>query len=336
MIKRLVFIGSSAFALPSLQLLLEYKDHTPLMVITQPPRPKGRKLQPEHTHIGLYATQKGIPFIYPDDINDWETIKLMSDLKPDLLVTVSYGALIRRCLRLCAKYGAINLHPSILPHLRGATPIQTAILQGMSRTGITIFRLNSRMDAGAIYRQQRFSISADENYSSLHNRLAVAGADMLVDFIRKFNPNTDEPIPQDETQATYSHKVGKSDFLIDWTQPAAQVVNRIRAFSHEPGAYQIFRAKTLKIIKAKVMPVGAQGSPGSIQQIIKNTGWSVNCSDHQVLITSVQPAGKAIMSAWSFHLGARIDIGELISDTAIQVKVTEESDPLKRKQGNET
>lgn len=315
MIERLVFIGSSAFAVPSLQRLLESKDHKPLMVITLAPQPQGRKLQTEHTPIGTYAQMQGIPFIYPDDINDEATIKRISDLDPDLLITVSYGAFIRRRLRQCAKYGAINLHPSLLPQLRGATPIQTALLKGMKETGISIFKLNSRMDAGSIYQQARFPISDEENYSALHDRLAIAGAEMLLEFVHNHNLDSDNPDPQDDTQATYCHKIDKSDLLINWSQTAAQVVNQIRAFSFEPGAYQFFRGKILKILQAKEMPDESQGFAGSVQQVIKNTGWSVNCSDRQVLITGVQPAGKVIMSAWAFHLGARINTGDMLLDT---------------------
>lgn len=316
MIERLVFIGSSAFAVPCLQSLHESKDLAPLLVITQPPRPQGRNLRIVHTPVGRYAAEHRISFIHPENVNDDATLGIINDLEPDLLITVSYGGMIGRRLRQAARFGAVNLHPSLLPCLRGATPIQTALLNGMTKTGNTIFKLSSRLDAGAIYRQQTIDINSGENYSSLHDRLSLAGARMMMDFIRTYDPMREVPVPQNDREATYSHKVGKNDLLLDWHEPAIKIMNRIRAFSEEPGAYQIFRGKPLKILRCEIIDDHAQNIPGSIQNFIRNTGWSVNCCDRQILITSVQPAGKAIMSAWAYHIGARLIQGELLMDTA--------------------
>lgn len=312
MIERLVFVGSSDFALPSLQLLFESQDHAPILVITQPPRSQGRKLRPECTPVGKFAQDNKIPFIYPENINDPEIVVPIQKLDPDLLVIVSYGGMIGHRLRRAARYGAINLHPSLLPALRGATPIQTALLNGLTETGITIFKLNALLDAGAIYRQQSFTIYPDDNYTTLHDRLADAGAEMLLKFVRSADLGNEKPIPQNDSDATYSRKIVKSDLTIDWNLPAVQVADQIRAFSCEPGARQLFRCKLLKILRSEVLADPAQNIPGSIQNIVKNTGWSVNCADRQILITSVQPAGKAIMTAWAFHLGARLILGELL------------------------
>jgi len=138
---------------------------------------------------------------------------------------------------------------------------------------------------------------------------------MLPDLLSTSDLHTEIPLPQNDSAATYSRKITRADLLIDWQEPAGHIIDRIRAFSLEPGAYQILRGKMLKIMRCEATNDAAQDIPGSIQNIVKNTGWSINCADCQILVTSVQPAGKPIMDAWAFHLGARLMPGELFFRT---------------------
>jgi len=307
---RIVFLGSSFFAVPALKKLSESESFRPLVVITQPDKPGGRKLQLTPTPVKSLALELGLQFYQPEDINTPESIDYLTNLKPDLLITVAYGQKLKKAVRKTSVHGAINLHPSLLPELRGAAPIPFALWQGSILTGITIFKLSARMDAGPIYFQKPLYIFPDENASFLTDRLSRIGAQCLMQFVTDFFQNPTEPVPQDEEKATYCRKLDKEDCLLDWNKPAMEILNHIRALSVLPGAYTFFRKQKLKIMTAEIRDKNSSLPPGSIVAVIKNIGFIVQALDKQLLITQVQPAGKQIMSAWSYHLGARLESGE--------------------------
>ncbi len=308
---RLIFIGSSEFGLPALQRLLEHDP--PLLVVTQPDRPAGRRLKPRPCAVAEFAASRQLPLWQPEQINAADSLARISKLQPDLLITASYGGMLGKELRKSARFGAINLHPSLLPLYRGASPITAALLKGDSLTGVTIFKLTSRLDAGPILIQQKLPILPEDNFSSLQSRLSELAADLLLRLLERYRSGEPPVQQQDHSQASYTSKLLKSDLQIDWNQPALAVLNRIRAFSLEPGAFTWRGEQSLKILEAETLPEPANGLPGSITEIIRNTGFSVNCQDRQLLIRSVQPAGKRIMDAWAYQLGARLQPGELFS-----------------------
>jgi methionyl-tRNA formyltransferase len=316
----LIFLGSPAFAVPALQLLIESGDYTPVAVITQPDKPAGRKMQLTATPVKELAVQHHIPCLQPEDVNAPEFVQQVRDLQPDLLITVAYGAKLRKPLRETARLGAVNLHPSLLPELRGAAPVPFALWDGMTHTGITIFRLASRMDAGPVYHQKPYYIFPDENATDLLERLSRIGAMQLLSWLESWLPAPTEPTPQDESKATYCRKLSKEDCRIDWSLPASQIHNQIMALAQTPGAYTLWQDYPLKILASEVLlapatvipaQAGIQSpQPGTVTALHKNTGFVVQTGDISLLIHSVQPAGKKPMSAWAFHLGSRISIGE--------------------------
>lgn len=303
---RVVFCGTSEFAIPALRALA-YESH-PLLVLSQPARPQGRKLLPQPSELARCAADLDLKVFTPEDVNSPASLEVIRDFAPELIITASYGALLKKELRALAPL-CLNIHPSMLPLLRGATPIQSALLQGFEATGLSIFKLTGRMDAGPVLLQETMPISPDDNYSRLHHKLAALGAEALLRLLRE--PDAYPPVPQNEAAATYCHKFEKTDTVIDWSQTARQTRDRIRAFSLEPGAWTLRGGKTLKFLAAELTELPLNSQPGSLAHIIKNVGFCVNCADAPLLITQAQPEGKKIMDAWAYQLGARMMPGEL-------------------------
>jgi methionyl-tRNA formyltransferase len=304
---RIIFAGSSEFGLPAIALLAA--EHTPVLVLSQPDRPAGRNLRPTRCPVAEFALRKGLPLFQPVDVNDPSSLDVISRLKPDLIVTASYGAMLRKTLRFIPRFGAINLHPSLLPRYRGASPIQSALLSGDDVTGNTIFQLTAKLDAGPILSQRQLAISPQDNFTTLQDKLANLAAEQLLELLGSYGSGEVKALPQDEDKASHTAKFTKSDTLLDWDQPAAAVLNRIRAFALEPGACTLLNDSPLKILDAEITPDPSRNAPGTLQSVIKNTGFTINCRDRQLLVKTVQPAGKKVMDCHAFQLGARLSPG---------------------------
>lgn len=321
----MIFVGSSGFGIPTLAKLLEIDP--PLLVVTQPDRAAGRRLKTRPCPLADFALQKGLEVYKPQNINSEESLAKIGKLAPDLIITASYGGFLRRTLRKTSTHEAINLHPSLLPLYRGPTPIRSSLLNGDLSSGVTIFRLTGSMDAGPILSQKPLEIRDEDNYSSLHDRLAELAAKILAELLPLIDDGEIQAIEQNESLATLTEKIKGSDLVINWDFPASQVRNRIRAFSSEPGAWSLLRGKPLKVLWAETTSNMANGEPGSIGTIIKNEGFTVNCRDLQLLIRQVKPAGKKAMDAWAFQLGARLSQTDGFSSATriIQENYQEES-----------
>ena len=226
--RRLIFCGASEFALPALKALamVDY----PLMVISIPPKAMGRRLKVQENVVAQAAKELNLPLFCPEDVNSEESLQEIRSFEPDIIITASFGAFLGKRLReLCL---CINLHPSLLPLLRGATPIQSSLLQGFDRTGVSIFEMVKKMDAGSIRMQKELLILDEDNYSSLHEKLSELAASILLDFLD--NPASYPAIEQNDTSATYCSKIDTSDLEIDWNQDAQTIRNQVRAFPPIP------------------------------------------------------------------------------------------------------
>lgn len=308
-IKRIIFVGTSGFGIPSLRKLAACKDYEIPLVISQPDRPQGRKLVLSPSPVSALAIELGLPLERPEIISTPEFAAQLKALQADIIITASYGGMLGKAIRHAAPLGAINLHPSLLPRHRGASPIQEALRQGDSFTGITIFQLTAKMDAGPILIQKRFNIAEAENYGELHDRLAIEASELLLDLLAKMQEEDITPQPQNDAEASYCHKIEKQDMLINWQHSAASIAFQIRSLAPSPGAFQYLDGQTLKFINAEATDEASSGSPGTVQQVLKNIGFTINTGDNQLLIKLVQPAGKKIMSSWAFTLGSRIETG---------------------------
>ena len=303
--RRLIFCGASEFALPALKALAAAKY--PLSVISIPPKAMGRRLKVQENVVAQAAKELSLPLFCPKDINSEESIKEIEAFRPEIIITASFGAFFGKRLRnLCL---CLNLHPSLLPLLRGATPIQTALLQGFDHTGVSIFEMVRKMDAGPIRMQKELPIRDEDNYSSLHAKLSELAASLLLEFLQ--DPASYPARDQDDTIATYCSKIESGDLEIDWNRDAEAIHNQVRAFSSDPGARSYRQDKMLKILSTCVSEEARNGEPGTLHSIVKNTGFIINCGSGTLLIKEVQAQGKKQMPAHSYVLGARLEPHEL-------------------------
>lgn len=301
-------MGTPDFAVPSLKILAE-TGFRPQLCITQPDRPKGRKRKLQPTPIKQAAQQLEIPIIQPEDVNSLETINKILEIAPDIIITVAYGGYLKKDIRGLPTFGCINLHPSLLPKYRGSAPINYALFNGDIITGNTIFKIVAKMDAGPIISQNEIEITKNDCYTSLNKKLSESGAKDILNVLQDIEKNGLIANRQDHTKATFSHKLLKNDFLINWKDTAKNIRNRVGGLAEIPGITSSFRDKRIKIIKVEILETMSKEVPGSIIDISKN-GIIVATKDKNILLTKVQPAGKNIMTAHAFSLGARIGTEE--------------------------
>jgi methionyl-tRNA formyltransferase len=246
----LVFCGTPGFAVPTLERLAEagFRVH---LVVTQPDRPKGRGLELVPSPIKLCALKLEVPVVQPESIkNNADFRAQLTALKPDAVIVVGYGRIIPQWMLDLPPLGNINLHASLLPKYRGAAPIQWAIAGGETITGVTTMKIDAGLDTGDILLQQEILIAPNDTAETLATKLAAIGADLMVETLGGLQANTIHPREQNETQATLAPILKKEDGLIDFSRPAPEILNRLRAFQPWPGAYSKFRGKTLQIWKA--------------------------------------------------------------------------------------
>src|SRR5439155_22249852 len=243
----LVFCGTPQFAVPTLERLVDVGFAVDLAV-TQPDRPRGRGMEMAFSPIKQRARELGLPVVQPERIkNNDEFQAQLSALKPDAIIVVGYGRIIPQWMMELPPLGNINLHASLLPKYRGAAPIQWAVANGETVTGVTTMRIEAGLDTGDILLQQELAISPDDTAETLAPRLAAIGADLTGETLQQLQAGSLHPRPQDDSQATLAPILKKEDGLVDFSRSAADIFNRIRGFQPWPRAHTKFRAKTLKI-----------------------------------------------------------------------------------------
>lgn len=306
-----IFFGSDIFALPPLQALVSagYKIGC---VVTQPDRKKGRGLQMSFTPLKSAARELGLEFYQPDNVNTGESEKFLSALKPDLFVVIAYGQILSNGLLGIPKIFALNLHASLLPKYRGAAPINRAIINGDTYTGVTVLRMTEKMDAGPILAQKEVKITTSDNAGTLEKKLSVCGSELLLNALKDISVNRYSFIEQDEQKATMAPKLKKDDGLIDWAKRACDIYNLIRGCYGWPSAFTHYRKKTLKILSASVVQLPRKGSPGEVIEISSDAILAATGKDG-LLIKELQIEGKRPMRAKEFLLGHRIGTGEIFS-----------------------
>ncbi len=305
---KIVFFGSPSSAIESLDRIIK-DGHKIELVVTQPDRPSGRGHSLTFSPIKKRALEKNIPLAQPERIRkDPEVVNLIKDIQPDLNIVVAYGQIIPVSISNLPQYNSINLHFSLLPKYRGASPIQWSLLNGERETGITIFELNEKMDEGDILTQKKIEIHPSDDTLSLESRLARVGAELLSETIEKIDEI--QPSKQDHSMATYAPKIKKEDGHINWEYDAQHIERMLKAFSHWPTVYTFFGATRLKIIKGKYISLqNPEVSPGQIINIHKD-GIEIACGQGSVFrIEILQPENKKIMAAHAYSLGSHIQSG---------------------------
>jgi len=309
---RIVFFGSPESALPSFRRILD-SGHSIELVITQPDRPAGRGKRLSYSPVKQQALAEGIPIYQTTRIRkDPIAVAKLREINPDLNVVVAFGQIIPESIIYLPPFNSINLHFSLLPKFRGASPVQWAILEGKTTTGLTVFELNEKLDEGKILAQEMVEISPDETAAELENRLAVIGAELLVKTISRIQDI--QPQEQDHTKASFAPRISKDDGKINWTKDAHFIKRQIRAFTPWPSTFTFYQGKRIKVTKGKREPIKpAKGEPGEIVSVDKK-GISVMCGSETVfLIARLQPENKKEMKAYDFSLGAHIKAGQFFS-----------------------
>jgi len=318
MMLRTVFLGTPAFAVPSLRAVAAATDVR--AVVTQPDRPKGRGRHVAPPPAAEAARELGIPVLQPTRLKSSETVAQLAALAPDVIVTVAYGKIIPREILDLPPLGCINLHPSLLPKYRGASPIPRAIEAGERVTGVTIMFQSEALDAGDIILQREAPIDPTDTAQTLEERLARLGADALLEALTLIAAGRAPRRPQEHAAATYVGKLTKADGRIDWTAPAAAVANFVRAMDPWPSAYTTHRGRLLKIWSARPA-LGALGAcpeerrdvgavQGTIVELRPGAGFVVAAGGEGLLVAEVQPEGRRRMTADEYARGVRLEVGE--------------------------
>jgi methionyl-tRNA formyltransferase len=302
----LVFMGTPAFAVPTLKALLS-NHHTISAVITQPDKPSGRGEKLSAPPVKQLALEQGVSVYQPDKLKAVEWRPIFSALKADAYVVVAYGKILPQWLLDLPQLGAYNVHASLLPRYRGAAPIHWAIANGETRTGITTMKLDAGMDTGDLLLQHEISIEPDDTSASVHDRLAEIGAGVMLKTLESLENGTANPIPQDPASATYAPMLKKSDGLLDWGQSAASLHNRIRAFNPWPGTYTHLQAQTLRIWRAQ--PAEALGDSLAPGTLLHHSSGSavVACGTGFLRLEEVQMENRKRTSALDFLHGIRLE-----------------------------
>jgi methionyl-tRNA formyltransferase len=303
----LVFCGTPQFAVPTLEKLVEANFRVSL-VVTQPDRPKGRGLTLAPSPVKQRALQFGLPITQPEKIKANEDFRAqLASLRPDAIIVVGYGRIIPQWMLDLPPLGNINLHASLLPRYRGAAPIQWAIAQGETVTGVTTMRIDAGLDTGAILLQREMPIAPEDTSETLAPRLAAIGADLMVETLRGCEAGKIHAQPQDDTRATLAPILKKEDGLVDFSRPANEILNRMRGFQPWPGAHTKFRGKSLQIAKARASD--HQLPPGELT--VSGDRLLAGCGHHTALeLLEVQLEGKKRSSAADFLRGYRPLPGE--------------------------
>ncbi len=307
---RTVFFGSPAAALPSLEALLA-AGHSVELVVTQPDKPagRGRKLAP--SAVKAFAAERAIPVIAPVRIRTDEAAReRILAAGPDVNIVVAYGQIIPNAVHSPPRYHSLNVHFSLLPKYRGAAPVQRAVLNGDSETGVTIIELNDRMDEGDILARERVAVMPRETAAALERRLAALGSGLLVATLARIE--SVGRVEQDEAEASLAPKIHKEDGLVDWTDPAGVVDRKVLALADRPGVFSFYRGKRLQVLRgrpAEAPPAPPTAGPGTVLAA-GPSGLTVACgNDTAFLIEELRPEGRGTMSAHAFSLGAKIAVG---------------------------
>lgn len=304
----IVFAGTPDFAVSSLKALVR-SDHRVVAVYTQPDRPAGRGRKLAASPVKRFAEQQGIPVFQPESLKDAGELTRLSALKPDVMVVVAYGLILPQSVLDIPRLGCLNVHASLLPRWRGAAPIQRAIEAGDAITGITIMQMAAGLDTGPMLAQAETAITPDDTAAALHDRLAELGANSLLQALRQLESGPVEAVPQDDHQATYAHKLTKSEATIDWSMTAEQLRRKVCAFNPWPTANSSWKGKRLRLLQATTTPGCADRDAATVCAIDDN-GISVATADGCLVIRQLQLEGGRPQNSKEFINGHPIRVGD--------------------------
>ena len=309
---RAVFMGTPGFASTILDALLESR-HPVVGVVTRPDRPSGRGRRPSPSPVAVAAAARGLPVVKPENASDPVFREALREWSPDVAAVAAFGLILRKDILEMPRRGCVNVHASLLPLYRGAAPIQQAIIDGCAETGITTMLMEEGLDSGPILLQERVPILPDETAGELERRLADVGARLLVQTLDELEAGTVNPVPQDDSRATWARSLGPEAGDVLFAESAAATHNRIRGCTPRPGARAYLAGAPVRIWRSALMPQSSpepNAAPGTILAV-SGDGLAVACGDGcPIMLCEVQPAGRGRMSGAAFARGRRLKPGE--------------------------
>ena len=307
---RVIFMGTPDFAVPSLEALLT--KHEVVLVVTQPDKPKGRGKKMVPTPVKACALEHSIPVLQPEKVKEPEFVEQLRSYEPDLIAVTAFGQILSEPILEMPKYGCINVHGSLLPKYRGAAPMQWSIIDGEKVTGITTMYMAKGLDSGDMLLKAEVEITDEDTFATIHDKMAVTGANLLLDTLEQLEAGTLERIPQDHDAATYAPMITKETGHIDWSKNRQDIINLIRGLNPVPAAYTIYEEEVLKIFGASLSDVQADSAAnGEIVAVVKK-GFVVKCGDGCLLITEVQARGGKRMMTDAYLRGHAMKEGILL------------------------
>jgi len=303
---RVVFMGTPEFAIPTLEGLIESGVRI-VGVFTQPDRPKGRGRKLEASPVKQLAQEHDLPVFQPQKLRDKDAVRQVRELKPELIVVVAYGQILPEEVLDIPRYGCINVHASLLPRHRGASPINKALMEGDPMTGVTTMCMDVGLDTGDMLVKKSLSIFPNENAGELHGRLAHLGRDAMEETLARLCAGTLSPQKQDDSRSSYAPMLKKEDGLIDWSRPAASIHNQVRGLYPWPGAFTCLDGEVLKIADTRI--VDTDGTPGEIIKT-EDSGVVIACGDGALQVRKLQLPGKKMLPAADFLRGVKLQRGQ--------------------------
>lgn len=307
-IRRIVYFGTAPIAVPALRAFAAREDVEVVAVCTQPDRPSGRKRRLTPSAVKVAAQELGLRVLDPEKIGG--AVGMLSDLRPDLGVVYAYGQYLPSSVFDLPTYGSINFHPSRLPEYRGASPIQSALLDGKTESALSVIQVGREMDAGDIWAQREVTFSPEDTSETLHDRFGELAAEMVPDLLEGLRSESWHAVPQDESRVVECGKIQKADGGVDWSRSASELWNRVRAFQPWPGVFfPLGDQGNLKIHLARVET--GSGTPGEVLDLEK-AGPRVACGKDSLRLLRVQPPGKRPMSGADFLNGHSLSVGDVL------------------------
>lgn len=304
---KIVFMGTPDFATPTLEALFN-KGYSIDLVITQKDKPRGRGKKLQLTPVKEKALELGLNVFQPDNVNDEESINIIKAIKPDFIIVVAYGQILKEEVLQIPQYGSYNVHASLLPKYRGAAPINWAIINGEQETGITIMKMDKGLDTGDMLVWESIPIKSEDDYPIIHDRLSLLGGQLIVEALKGLVSHNIVPVVQNHELSTYASMLFKDTGKINWNDKGENIKNLIRGLKPWPSAYTQYKDENIKIHKVKLVDKIKEGKIGEIVKVDKS-GIYVNALDKTVIIKEVQFPGKKKLLVEDYLKGNSIDLG---------------------------
>ena len=303
---KIVFMGTPEFSLPTLEALIENKFNV-VSVYTQPPTKSKRGQKINVSPIEEFSKKNKINFKNPINLNSDEELKIFKELSPDIVVVVAYGQIISKNFLNIAKFGFINIHASLLPKWRGAAPIQRAIMNGDKKIGVSIMKIEEKLDSGPVLASKEIELGQNATHGEIEKTLSVMGANLLVENLKRLERGNSKFIGQVHSEATYAKKIDKDETKINWSLDATKVLAHIHGLSPSPGAWFEYENERFKVLRAKISTVNGKPS------YVLDDNLTVACKSNSIQILELQRQGKNKQTAKEFLLGKKINSGSILN-----------------------